>query len=342
MRSRHRLFTIGIVHVVVATACAEAGGVPAYPMGERLVREVTDTVMIVGGSAEDTLLYTPTMVALTEDGVVVWDRDQSRLLSFSDEGELRWIYGRKGAGPGEFAGVTQIAVDHTNRVWVLDPDNVRISIIGSNGELERAFRIPDVGHVDRLVPLGDDRAMLMGLDPMVHMVDDHGALQGSRAHPYLSYATLHPISAYNRALYDAESDSAVFFFYYGGGFLRTDPELTPVATLTSYVENIPFPEVVVQRTEGADGTVRTSSMVNASRLAAKAGTADAGVLNILFQGDTEYGNRMIDRYSIGSGEYLGSWLLPDSARTIDVRRGLVAALVENPYPALVVRQAPEH
>ena len=213
--------------------------------------------------------------------------------------------------------------------------------LGPDGRLVRAFRPPDVGHVDRLVPIGRGEAMLTGMDPTLHVIDEEGRLLRTVAHPYASYGTLHPISAYNRAVHDRAADSTAFFFYYGGGFARTDRTLASVAMLTSYVENIPFPEVTVQRTENADGSVTTSSSVNASRLAVKSGSADEGVLYLLFQGDTEYGNRLVDRYSIGSGEYLGSWLLPDSARAIAVAGELVATLVENPYPAMVVRRAPE-
>ena len=322
-------------------ACSEARRSQAFQVGDRVVRELTDTVAVVGGSAQDTLLFTPTMIAFLDEDIAVWDRDRSEVLVFSSEGDLRWRYGGKGGGPGEFAGVTQIAADDQNRLWVLDPDNVRISILSRDGRLVRAFRPPDVGHVDRLVPIGRGEAMLTGMDPTLHVIDEEGRLLRTVAHPYASYGTLHPISAYNRAVHDRAADSTAFFFYYGGGFARTDRTLASVAMLTSYVENIPFPEVTVQRTENADGSVTTSSSVNASRLAVKSGSADEGVLYLLFQGDTEYGNRLVDRYSIGSGEYLGSWLLPDSARAIAVAGELVATLVENPYPAMVVRRAPE-
>lgn len=325
-----------------SAACAEQARSQGFAAGERVVHEVTDTVFVVGGADQDTALFTPTMVAFMEEGIAVWDRDRAQILVFSrEDGSSRWRYGAKGSGPGEFSGVTQIAVDDEDRLWVIDPENVRITVLDAEGGLVRAFPIPDIGFADRLAPLGDGRALLMGLDPMIHTIDDRGNLLASVAHPYRAYATLHPLSAYNRAVHDLDSDSTVFFFYYGGGFARTDEAMTQTATLSSYVEPIPFPDVIVDRTENANGSVTTSTSVNASRLAAKGGTAADGVLHLLFQGDSEYGHRLIDNYSIGSGDYTGSWLLPDTTRAIAVDDGLIATLVEEPYPALVVRRAPE-
>lgn len=326
--------------LLAVAACSESRVSHGFQLGDRIVREVTDTVLLVGGTEHDTTLFTPTMLAYVGDRLAVWDRDRSQVVALAADGVVLWRYGTKGNGPGEFAGVTQIAADDERRLWVLDADNARISILDEDGRLVRAFRVPDVGFADRLVPVGDGQALLMGLDPMLHLVDDEGNLVGSKPHPYGSYASLHPISAYNRAIHDADSDSTAFFFYYGGGFVSTDGGLTPAAMLRPYVESVPFPEVTVDRTEAADGSVTTSSSVNASRLAAKAGDADNGVLHLLFQGDTEYGERLIDRYSIGSGEYLGSLLLPDTARVIAVNGDLIAAVVENPFPAVVVRRAP--
>lgn len=341
MRPQRHVVRIALLNVMMIVGCSEMRSSPGFQIGDRVIREVTDTVLVVGGTEGDTTFFTPTMLAYFGDRLAVWDRDRSQVAGLSPEGFVVWRYGRPGSGPDEFAGVTQIAADDENRVWVLDANNARVSILDEDGRLVRAFRMPDVGFADRLMPLGDGQALLMGLDPMLHVIDEHGNLLGSKPHPYASYGSLHPISAYNRGIHDLDSDSTVFFFYYGGGFARTDRSLGGVPTLRTYVESIPFPEVTIERSEGADGSVTTSSSVNATRLAVTAGAAADGVLSLLFQGDTEYGNRLIDRYSIGSGDYLGSLLLPDTARAIAVRGDLIAAIVENPYPAIVVRRMPD-
>lgn len=328
-----------VVMALALGACAELRPEPTMRLGDREIQEVKDTVVVVGGAEQDTLLFTPMLVEFVADGIAVWDRDRSQVLFFSLEGEPRWRFGGSGSGPGEFSGVTQIAADDRDQLWILDPQNARVTLLGTEGLPIREFQLPDVGYLDRLVPIGDGRALLLGMEPMVHTVDERGNYLGSKPHPYPEYGTLHPISAYNRAVHDWASDSTAFFFYYGGGFVGTDSALT-ASTLRAYVEDIPFPEVTVERTEGADGRVTTSSQVNASRLAAKGGAADDGVLHLLYQGDTEYAHRLVDRYAVGSGEYLGSWLLPDSTRAIAVRGDLVAMLVETPYPALVVSRTP--
>lgn len=326
--------------LVALAACAELRSESTITSGDRVIKPLGDTVFVVGGTESDTLLLMPTSVAFLGDEVAVWDRDRAQVLLFGADGTARWSYGGKGSGPGEFAGVTQMSVDDQQRIWVIDPDNARISILDRNGSLVRAFRVPDVGFVDRLTPLARDRALLIGLEPTVHTIDDRGVLLESAAHPYAGYAALHPLSAYNRAVRDPQSDSTVFFFYYGGGFFGTDGALRRGGELRPYVEPIPFPEVTVERTENPSGSITTSSMVNASRLAATGASADGGIVSVLFQGDSEYGHRVIDNYSIGSGQYVGSWLLPDTTSAIAVSKGRVAFIVEDPYPALVVRRAP--
>ena len=337
-----RLSAVSLALVLAfASACSDTGAESARRVGDRVVRDVGDTVAVIGGAENDTALFTPTMVTFAGEGMAVWDRDRSQILFYSRDGEPRWRYGSKGSGPGEFASVTDLASDDDGRLWVLDPDNVRISIVGSDGGLIREFPVPDVGFADRLVPIGAGRALLMGMDPMIHTIDDQGNLLSSSPHPYSGYASLHPVSGYNRGLHDVRSDSTVFFFYYGGGFVRTKGNLATAPALDGYVEPMPFPEVTIERSEGSDGSVTTSSSVNAERLAAAGGAANDGVLYVLFQGATEYGHRIIDRYSIGSGEYLDSWLLPDTTRAFAVHDGMLATLVDEPYPALVVRRAPE-
>lgn len=327
--------------LAAAVGCQEVDSRTSSASGDRILAQVGEIVWSAGGAADDTLLLRPRSLVFLGQDLAVWDAARSAVITFSPDGRPKWRYGRKGGGPHEFEGVTQIGADDLNRLWVLDPDNARISILNGAGELVRAFPVPlSVGHVDRLTPVGQHQALLMGLAPVVHLIDDRGQLVRSAPHPYQSYASLHPISAYNRALYDRHSDSIGFFFHYGGGIARTNRELMQVSSLTTYVEPIAFPEVRTQQTRGDDGSVTTVSSVNAQRLAVRAGTISDRVIHLLFEGDGEYGHRVVDRYALGSGSYLDSWILPDSARDLAVRGDLVVTLEENPIPAIVARRAP--
>lgn len=330
-----------LLALLLLAGCGESAADDTIVAGEREIRPVTDVVAQVGGPAQDSALLRPTSLAFAGTDVIVWDDGRSAVLAFAPDGRLRWSYGREGGGPGEFAGVNQLAVDEQGRIWLLDARNARVTILRPDGTLFGSSRLPaNFDYVDRLAPIGGGRALLMGTSPTVHVIDDSGRPLESRPHPYGAYASLHPIAAYNRAVRDQRTDSLAFFFYYGGGFLPTDGALSTVPELTGYIEPIPLPEVTIETTTSDDGTVTRTSSVNAQRLAVRSASADGGVLHVLFQGDTEYGDRVVDRYAIGSGDYLGSWLLPDSARAIAVKGDLIATLEENPVPTLVIRRTP--
>src|SRR5688500_7851980 len=157
--------------LLAVAACAEGRVGPGLQAGGRIVREVTDTRLLVGGTDDDARPVTPTMLAYVGARLAVWDRDRSQVVSLAADGEVLWRYGTKGSGPGEFAGVTQIAADEERRLWVLDADNARISILDEDGRLVRAFRVPDVGFADRPVPVGSGPAPSIGTDRMLHLVD---------------------------------------------------------------------------------------------------------------------------------------------------------------------------
>lgn len=316
------------------------GSAQSFQNGERTIQPVGGMIAQMGGADEDTLLFKPTDVSLVGEQVFVWDEGRSAVLALSLHGTVDWRYGGQGGGPGEFAGVRGIDVDDRGRTWVLDPNNLRVSILTPFGTLQTAFRMPiGVGYLDRLSTLGGSRALLMGSGPVVHVIDDRGRVLTSRPHPYAGMSDLHMINGYNAAIRDARSDSIAFFFYYGGGFVRTDSALSRVAALTPYVEKSVIPDVEVQVTRMENGGTRTVTGIGRPPVV-EAGVADGGVLHLLIGDHPDYPNRLVDRYSIGSGEYLGSWLLPAQTSAFDVSGDRIATLEANPFPELIVRRTP--
>src|SRR5688500_389809 len=63
-----------------------------------------DTVFRIGGSAGDTALWTPRIIA-ARGLLYVFDSGDRRLKAFDDRGKPLWTFGRAGQGPGEFENV---------------------------------------------------------------------------------------------------------------------------------------------------------------------------------------------------------------------------------------------
>ena len=78
----------------------------------------------------------PSGVALNSDGdIYVSDGyGNRRVHCFSSTGELRFSWGRSGAGPGEFALLHNIGIDKDGRVFICDRENSRIQIFTPGGD----------------------------------------------------------------------------------------------------------------------------------------------------------------------------------------------------------------
>lgn len=68
-------------------------------------------------------------LVVTADGrIVVLDAQAKELRVFGPGGKHLATYGREGGGPGEFLGPNGLKMGPDGRLWVPDPDNLRMSI----------------------------------------------------------------------------------------------------------------------------------------------------------------------------------------------------------------------
>jgi hypothetical protein len=78
----------------------------------------------------------PTGVAFASDGdcFVSDGYGNRRVHCFAPDGSLKHSWGEAGSGPGQFALVHFVAIDHRDRVFIADRENDRIQIFDQNGE----------------------------------------------------------------------------------------------------------------------------------------------------------------------------------------------------------------
>lgn len=112
------------------------------PEGERRFVEVAfDTVFVFGGPA-DTVLNRMSAMRAFLDGVVATDNDTGRVAFISGEGDLRWIYERRGRGPFEINRPWDVVESAAGTLYVLDANNLKVVELSSEGEPIREERIP--------------------------------------------------------------------------------------------------------------------------------------------------------------------------------------------------------
>jgi hypothetical protein len=321
--------------LLLAAAACRAEGEPARAdsaAGERrITTSAWDTVWTAGGSAEDSVLLQPFLVAAGDSAVYVFDGGASRLLAFGpDQGGLRWTAGRSGGGPLEFRRVRDLKLGADGSPVLLDIGNRRLTRVSPTGALAGETSLPAIGYADQMALLGDGRAVLLTDHPdsAFAVVDGRGRLAGRFTHPWSGFAALHPLVRQG-SLASSPDGTWAFGFSLGSGWLafrgpRSIGELNP------YVERAEFPQVV----EKAEGDAVTTELASYTPCSACSVTMDGKDFLVHFGGLTKERRRLLDRYDRDTGEYRESYLLPIEATAVSVSRGTVYALVDEPYPTL--------
>jgi DNA-binding beta-propeller fold protein YncE len=92
--------------------------------------------------------YAPRDIAIgPDDSLYVLDQGHSRIVKMAPDGDVLAVWGSEGAGDGQFANHTSLAVDpKTNRVYVADPLHKRIQVFDSNGKFLWKWIVPEWQH----------------------------------------------------------------------------------------------------------------------------------------------------------------------------------------------------
>lgn len=307
------------------------------PEGETLRRRVTaerwDTLWTVGGELNDTLLLRPLHLQAAPGGVYLFDMIAQRLLAFGADGRLRWTLGRKGKGPDEFTNVRDVAVGPADSVWLLDPENARLSVAAPDGRIARRVPLAAVGaHAEQLVPLAGGWALLFTdrADSAIAVVDAAGEVVERRTMPWDGFARLHFIVRQGFTAAEPGGDAWAYGFVLGDGwFPFRGAEALP--DTGRYAEHQPFPVTQTLRGPSGEG-IRLKGYAPCTACAL---ALDGGVLHVLFGGYTERSRRLVDRFRWPGGEYLDTWLLPERAVAVAARGDTLYAVVSDAYPTLL-------
>ena len=117
-------------------ACQESIDELHRYLPRNVVVERWDTVFVAGGEGvNDTLIFSSHLVTLADSVVIVADGIAERVVALdAATGRLEWTFGRPGQGPGEFRGISDVAVTRDQMVWVLDFGNGRIAELSPDGQ----------------------------------------------------------------------------------------------------------------------------------------------------------------------------------------------------------------
>lgn len=279
-----------------------------------------DTAWSFGGP-DDTLLASPHKLDVASDGgLYVLDVRAMKVLRI-DGGRLAWAWGSSGQGPGEIGNVRAMTVDpRTDAPFLVDSGNRRLVWLSSDGTLSReqpfagqALMTEDVvaladgsGYVASFFGMTETRGVL-GIDLMRIPSDGESPAVVTPSWP--GFRDLETIQL-DMLVFAASGASWGLAFKTGPGFFLVADDATRAH---SFVERMDFPEVTAgEQTEEA---TETRSVWFAERPTESASDVDtAGDTLFVLAGDSD-GRGVLDLYSMATGRYLESRLLPGRFRS---------------------------
>lgn len=283
---------------------------------------------IVAGRVDSDLLN-PSIPVVQGDAVTIFDYGDSAVKSFRiSDGALLWKFGRRGAGPGEFRGVTDMRADSAGMLWVMDRDNNRITILTTTGTISREIRLetsiwrlallPDVGYVGYRGTSGAPYLVRFG---------PAGERRGDLAVP----AWVDQMDGMAKEGWLTSAGGGVVL-----GLMRTGrlihyswPSLRPVEIQA--VETAPAPrEIVFKPAANVVGRKLGPDAIMVIRRLSTVGNR----LYVHVGGTSSQAGRLIDAYDLTDGRYRGTHLLPRPAKAAVATAGGFIVLETDFLPTL--------
>ena len=265
-----------------------------------------DTLWALGGPS-DTLLATPGTPRPDGDGgLVFFDITNQAAYRIGADGNLLWSWGKKGEGPGELLNVRAMDVEQDGSVVLVDSGNRRVVRLSADGRPLEADRTPEQGRfVDDVAALSGRRLAVTGGGPgsVLALWDGGGVVEAALPTEFGEPNPLH----HQGGLVRWDDEGWLFGFRYGNGWMTFRG--TELVGVFPYVEHSDFPKVrEVRRGNRWHMQMTRRPAENGLSLSVVADT-----LFVLFGGESQLRGRLLDKFDVRSGAYLGTDVLPHYA-----------------------------
>jgi hypothetical protein len=278
----------------------------------------------------DSTIPSPSLMAFNRGTLFVLDKAIPRIVALeAATGALQWRAGRRGAGPGELAGVSAMFPDPDGGLGVVDIRNRRITRLTPIGEFSRSMSTANLGgQPNQACPFGRDRLIVADVfEPNLLVIDSMGVPTEKRPPIWPDLVSTDWQSRQVVLRSDGTGQMCLVGLSTGRGFALISPGQPPI--LGRYIESF--------------DVHGTGSRIDEGEMRFWA-TYEAGVVGdtvlILFSGVTPERARIVDRYSATSGEYLGSDLLPFPTSRIAAGEGLLFAVDTSRGSIVALRARP--
>ena len=227
-------------------------------------------------------------------------------------GRVAWMFGARGAGPGEFAAPSGLFGRIGGGVGVVDPRQGRITLLTSTGELDGSIsgtlldrephNVCDAGATGLLA------IRLPRFDIVRATFEGEVLVQDSLVWP--DERMNHVMQLQQGLFARSRGGRCVVFAVRGDFWAEFDVLTTKPKGFFRYLETFEFPKIVKQR--------NGFSVLEDSRTSATYAAVSGDHLFVLTGGDDATKGRIIDVYALADGAYHHSIRLPRPAYEIDV------------------------
>ena len=265
-----------------------------------------DTLWTLGTESDSTfgLLWSPRRAP--GGGLYIADIGNAKLHHVNPAGELVWSYGRRGQGPGELLEVRVFDVDAQGNAVIIDNPNRRVVQVGHDGSLLREFSLPqEVGYTSAVAALDNGNLAVAHLGGPWALLSRDGEFLQRIEPPWEGFADKPFLELVGQGISVRGTDRWVYSFDTAGEWIVFED--ANVVERYPHIEHVPFANVTVTNTVhgGSLASYEGTPTHTTADLAVKKDT-----LFVLYFGTTEHSSRVVDKYDINTGNYLGSLLLP--------------------------------
>lgn len=274
--------------------------------GDRVFDPVSfDTLWSLGEESDSTFAFLWSPVAAPGGGLYVADLGNVQLHHVSSAGELVWSYGRQGQGPGELLEVRVFDVDSQGNVVIVDNLNRRIVTVGRDGNLLHERPLPqEVAYTAAVAVLDNGNLAIAYLGGPWALLSKDGQLLDRIQVPWEGFREKHFLELVGQAIPVRGTDRWVYSFDAAGEWIVFDG--SEAMGRYPHIEHVPFSNVIVSNSErGAQARYEGRPIHTTADLAVRKDT-----LFVVFFGTTENRGRLMDKYDINTGDYIGSVLFP--------------------------------
>ncbi|MTI89722.1 MAG: 6-bladed beta-propeller [Balneolaceae bacterium] len=138
---------------------------------------------------DDLLIGSPSYLVTDEnENLYFYDFDQPRLISLTSEGELRWISGQEGSGPGDFESIRSITL-HNNKLYISNVSGSRLDTYDLDGNYLESQAFPEDLSSASVIGITDENHLILSrtywsnIGSMIAIADYSNSFEKQKAFP---------------------------------------------------------------------------------------------------------------------------------------------------------------